>query len=261
MPSLEEMKEYKNLLEAVSRHTDSANRRLKDSTKAITDINNFLYSDTKEWKTRPEYEIKTTKEDDVEKQEKVLVVVGVKTIYLKQYDPVHQPELTKPLLVLEHDLSGVLPVALNLRTAYYKLEPNRPPDNIMPGYVPPQQVYNKPPGFFGRFFNRIATSINDLQSPYNMALEPIQQVENIEQIFRKWLDYHNYGVIKQRRLTKERMEGYLILERKYFSDTVMVSIMKIIGEASRLLIASEQANITSIIAAKKKEDIEESKKF
>jgi len=260
LPGIEELKEYGSMLEAITRNSDNANRRLKNSSNAITTILDFLNEPTKEWEIKPEFEIQEVEEDGETIKKKIQIVEGVKTEFLKQYDPKHQNEITKPLLIIEHDLSGILPITLNLRVQYYQLEPNRQPPMLMPGYTPPQQVFTKPPGIFSRVFNRVATTINDLQSPYQMSIEPIQSIENIEQIVRKWLDYHQYGIIKQRRLTKERMELYLLLEQKYFVDTVMVSIMKVIGEASRLVLEKEQELISSIIASKRKEDLDESRK-
>ena len=240
-----------NLLASLSTSIDYSSRRLKTTKKSIKGILDFLSLPTKQYLVEPrtiEHEEKDQLGNITIRTEKI---DGIINDTLLQYDKVHQHKLSEWTLNIEHDLAGVIPIAMNLRTTYYNLEKHEPTPQ-QPGVPPlPQMTFQQqnPSALskLGTFFGKKATTINDLQSPYHMAMEPIQAIENIEQIYRKWIDYHTYGVIRSMHQSKATMGLYLTVETKYFIDIVSPAIMKVVGEAQRIFTEKEQSLITSVV--------------
>lgn len=244
-----------NLLMSLSHNIDFSSRRIKTTKKALKGIEAFLNMPTEKWIVPPEYDVinifSKTEPDKIIDRKQIQITEGVENNFKYQYDPKYQSKIADFRLTMEEGLAGVIPVAMNIRAKYIRLEQLEPPPQL-PGMQPPQQIFmnQQQPGKIDRIrnFGRRAKSINELQSPSELAVEPSQLVENIEQIYRKWINYHRYGVLRNKTHKLITMNRILDLEVSYFIDTVSPAIMKIVGETQRIFIEKEQLVISSVVS-------------
>lgn len=239
---MHEVKAMEQIVSVVTYFHDVLDQKTEDLRDCLEKIQIF-YNDMSK------VEIEITDLDGNIKKIKVLKPLAVtqQTYFDTQY------------LELATQMSSCYQVSLTMKEKLYTLSTNRIQANqgveqVKP--VDPNSLGEKIksiPKAFSQKQEKQYTSLNELDDPFKLSMNVIQEQENYIKIFDKWTEWHQYCVGAVEETPESGQLDLLRLAVNYFKARVLPLILRVIEESNRLQREAERNEAVKVMIQAKAE--------
>ena len=242
--NLDESKGIDEIVKAIVYFHQTLDEKKENLTDALDDISDFYENN-----------------DPVEQDDFNLEGQAIKIKVLKPVSRNNQKVFNDSVKEISSQVSAVYVVSMSMKEKLHKLgterieantqvEPTKPNDEgIM------TRAKNTIMSGFGSKKQKEYASLNELDDPFKLSKNQIQEIENYGNIFDRFVEFHHFSIEIAEETNLAGQRRVLDLEMNFFHSRVEGKILRLIDEANRLQMEAERVEAIKVMTEANKQNM------